>query len=108
MKKLFWTIVFTSLSCWQMLASDLLWEKLTEHKLDSVSVMYLSSAITTRTEPSADFLKQHYTRLFVERFPRKQDPFFQSLKELLSSSQPVGSLKPAGTGEFRWCITMVS
>lgn len=108
MKKLLLTILFTSLGCWQMLASDLLWEQLSKHKLDSVSVMYLSSSNTTRIEPSADFLKQHYTHLFAERHPLQQEPFFQNLKDLISSSHPVGPLKPPATGEFRWCITIVS
>lgn len=108
MKALCWTVLFTSLGCWQMLAGDLLWENLTEHKLDAVSVTYLSDSITNRTGLSADFLKQHYTHFFAERAPEKPDSFYKSLKTLLSSSQPLGPIKPANIGEFRWCITMTS
>src|SRR5579883_1741350 len=103
MKTFFWTAIFTIIGCWQMLAGDLLWEKAAGHQLESVSVIHLSNSITNVTYPSADYLKQHYTHLFVERFSKEQDSFYKSLKNLLSSSQPVGPIKPAETGEFRWC-----
>ena len=90
-----------------MFADSLLWQKLNEHKLETISVLYLSSSITTRTEPSADFLRQHYTHLFVDRTPMEQDPLTKSVKALLVSAQQILD-KPRGTTDFRWCIKIES
>jgi len=108
MKFLLIVAVTIGLSCGQIFADDSLWQGLNGNKIGATSVKYISESITTRAEPSADILKQHFTHLFVDKIPMEQDPFLISVKNLLASAQTVGTNKPSVPISFRWCLTIES